>query len=701
MNTAPKVPGKGGKKLPPISKFAIEPALPTGKSTIKVLKDTETRDLAAAAEDANKELSALSDGVKIKVVVNTPGAPKSPDNELGSLDEPAAPIADELIETSESEEANDPLAESPAAPKDDEPKAPAKNADDDGISDDPLTVKAVDDIIAEEADKLLEAEDEEREAFALAQAMPKQRNFLARALSRPGVRWGLFIVLAAGLLAAGLAPGSRYYALNAAGVRSSLELKVIDTTTQLPLKNVIVSAGGAAAQTDDNGIAKLAGVRLGATKLVIEKRAFSKIEKHITVGWGSNPLGEFQAKAIGAQYSFAVKDYLTGQPVLGAAAKSGDGDAIADKDGNIVLTLDTAAQEDDALVEVFIRADGYREERVEVAVSNREAQAVELVPARKHVFVSKRSGKSDVYTVDIDGKNEQKLVEGTGLERDDIALIPNAKEPYAALVTTRERVTNASGYLLSTLYLVDTSSGKLTKIDQSEKIQVAGWSKEGRLVYVKIASGAGGADPKRHRIMSFNSKDFGDMKELATANAFNNVLLAGERVYWSPSNAFLEDDNPGAFAIGVDGQDKQDLVTGREITVMQRNAYEALDLSDGTNWFTYALGSNTAAAESKAPAEQAGKLYVDNQGSTFSLWVEDRGGKGTLHAYDRTARKDSSLASISGLKEPMYWLSARVAVFRVKDSRETADYAVSLDGGEPRKITNTANTAGIDRLNSY
>lgn len=42
-----------------------------------------------------------------------------------------------------------------------------------------------------------------------------------------------------------------------------------------------------------------------------------------------------------------------------------------------------------------------------------------MAPSRKHVFISKRSGTYDVYKVDVDGKNEEKVLSGTGSERPD------------------------------------------------------------------------------------------------------------------------------------------------------------------------------------------------------------------------------------------------------------------------------------------
>ncbi len=703
MDSAPEIPPKEKAKNTKIGKFAdLYTALPTGKSSIKIIKDSETRDLKTATEDTNRELESLSEGIKIDVIKDSSNetAPEleplnlddtevkdQASDEVPEIEEVSSIKVDETEEVIVDVEPNDEVIEN-------------ISINEDGIPDDPVTVKAIEDIVAQEADLVLEAEDEDRELTEIAKS-PKKRSFIARLFSHSSFRWGLFVftlLITAGI---GFTPQTRYYLLNTSGVRSTMSLKVIDSETQLPLKNVSVSAGTSVAETDSEGIARLTDLPLGDTKLIIEKRAFSSVEKSITIGWGSNPIGEFPIKAIGAQYTFIIKDFLSGKPIEGAQASSGDGNAISDKDGKLIITLDTANLNDDAQVEILISSENYRDEKVSVNVANKEVQSVEMVSARKHSFVSKRSGKYDVYSIDIDGKNEQKIVQGTGLERDDIAYVPNQKSSTAALVSTRERATSPSGYLLSTLYIVDTSSGSLIKVDQSEKINIIGWSKTGRLIYVKIANDVDGTDPERHRIVSVNSQNIADTKQLASANAFNDILIVGDRVIYAPSNAFIQDTSPGVYSVNVLAEDRQTILEPNEAFQLQRTSYEAVDINIGSSWYSFSLNGGSKAIPSQQPSSQTNRFYYDNYNNNFSLWVDKRDDKGVLLVYDKVARKDRELANIIGLKTPIYWLDDNVVVFRVKDSKETADYVVNTDSGEARKIISVADSLGTDRNNNY
>jgi len=180
----------------------------------------------------------------------------------------------------------------------------------------------------------------------------------------------------------------------------------------------------------------------------------------------------------------------------------------------IKLTLDAKLE---TPVEVTFDAEGYREEKVTLDLGNTAETTLQLVPAGSHVFVSKRSGKYDVYKIDADGKNEQKVLAGSGTERDDLVLVQHPTKAYAALVSTRENVRNADGFLLSTLTFIDLSNNTPTKVAQSEKIQIIDWMDD-RLVYVQIASGASASDPKRHRLMSYDPAT-DQSKELASSRS--------------------------------------------------------------------------------------------------------------------------------------------------------------------------------------
>jgi hypothetical protein len=72
-----------------------------------------------------------------------------------------------------------------------------------------------------------------------------------------------------------------------------------------------------------------------------------------------------------------------------------------------------------------------------------------------------------------------------------------------------------------------------------------------------------------------------------------------------------------------------------------------------------------------------------------------------LLTYDLEGNEDTQVFERSGLRTPIRWLNDRSVVFRVNTDQETADYAASLDGGEPKKIRDVTDTNGVEAWYYY
>lgn len=524
----------------------------------------------------------------------------------------------------------------------------------------------------------------------------KITRFIKDLWRNPKKRWGIIFGSTVIVMVVAILPQSRYFVLNNVGIRSSASIKVLDSSTGQPLKNVSVKIGSVESKTGQEGVAKLDNLKLGNTKLIIHKRAFAESTSDITIGWGSNPLGEQSAKPVGLQYTFEVKDYLSGKPIEKAEAVSGEYSAFSDENGKAVLTIDQPGED---TIKITINADGRRSEEINQQTESKEAQEILMVPARKHIFVSKRSGKYDVYKVDLDGKNEELLLSGTGYETDDISLVPNADKDMTALVSTRENTRNKDGFLLSTLTLIDATGDTVSTepITKSEKIQVIGWSGD-QLVYVKIADGASASTPGRHRLITYNS-DTGQSKEIAQSDYFNDLLMIGDDIYYAPSSAF-EGSKKGFFKVNSKGEDQR-VLFDNEVWNIIRTDYDTLMFSVDKDWYEYDLTSGKVLASNGPPVSQITRVYIDGPEKKKSLWIDQRDGKGTLLTYDTNSKEDKVIKTQSGLTYPILWLSDKVAIYRISTDQESADYAISLDGGEAKKIRDVTKTSGIDRWYYY
>jgi len=583
----------------------------------------------------------------------------------------------------------------PAAPEPQEP-VPADNTAGDTITkdplDDPQTDEAVDEITREESDKALAAEDAEiAKAFDSKKPSFKQKikNFFKAWWANKWARWGTIAAVVLLIIGSAVWPTSRYFLLNTAGVRSSASIKVTDQSTGLPLKNVSVKLGALETKTNGDGTAAFKQIKLGSQQLVVDRVAFAPINKKVTIGWGSNPLPDVALKAVGAQYTFMLTDYLSGKPVDGAEITSGDASAFADKKGRVILTLDNPESD---TIEAAVKAKDYRAEKVSFAATTKTVFDIKLVPGKPVVYVSKQSGKYDVYKVDVDGKNKQLLLAGTGSERrDGISIATSPDGSLAALVSSRGTKRDANRYLLDTLTLIDTKSGQAKVVDDAARIQLVDWSGS-QLVYIATYAAPSAAYAQRQRLVSYDTEQSAQHL-LATSDYFNGIASIGGSVYYvvAPSDPKLQ---PGFYKIRFDGTGKQTILPNKQIGTLVRTSETTLALDTPDGWYEYSVGDATTKKGNPPADPYANHQYVMAPGGSRSVWVDSRDGKGVLLLHQQKG-EDSVVTTASGLTIPVAWLNKNTVVYRVSNASETADYVKNIEGGEPKKISDVTATAGL------
>lgn len=591
---------------------------------------------------------------------------------------PATPEEDSTEESPEDK--NEDESKEQEVPPDLAPDPDEQPAEEDSGTtpfDDEKTDKAIDEIVAKEGDEILAAQD----AAALKGGVkPPKRGFFRKRW----VRRTLLLLFLGGAIAAVVVPQSRYWVLNTAGVRSSSSVVVIDSTTQLPLKGVSVSVAGKKATTDSDGAAKFSKLKLGPTKLIINQVGFEEINRKIVIGWGSNPLGNFALKATGVQYVIEVTDYLSDKPVEGVEATDGQVTAISGKDGKITLTLESplVAQEG-----VTLNKEGYRAEKITLNEDPKKPVKAALVLARKAVFITKASGKYDVYKSDIDGKNREVLLLGTGSENSNITLATSPDGSRAALVSTRDNKRDSSGFLLSSVVLINTENGEKVTIGEASQIQLIDWIGT-RLIFQLGSSDSTAGN--RYTVVSYDHTNTTRL-QLAAANKLTAVMTAQGVVYYAVG---ADSANPslqlGLFKIKPDGSGKQRVFEGELETVL-RSTYNSLSLqaNDGT-WSTYDVVGGSK-VQISSPTNLANRLYTDNADRSRSLWVN----QGALMNYEVASGKDATVKSQGGLAYPVQWLTSTAAIYRISTGGETADYAVSTLGGSAHKISDVAASYGF------
>lgn len=559
---------------------------------------------------------------------------------------------------------------------------------------DPATNYAVDEIISEESNQILATEDAK---VAIANTPSPKKGFWGTLISwlrKPFFKRFILSLIFIGIVVVAAIPTSRYFVLNSLGVRSSSSLLVLDEKTRQPLKNVEVNLSGHSAKTDIEGKASFSDVKLGEQQLTIVKPAFAEVNRTVVVGWGSNPLGEIYLKPVGSQYTLKLTDFLSSKPISKAEATSGEASAIANQKGEIILTLPNY---DDAEIEITVTADNYRTEKLKLPVSSKETKEIKMVPQRKAVFVSKRSGTYDVYKVDVDGKNEEMLLEGTGTENEDtMALVSHPTRELAALVSTRGIEKAKDGSLLSSLTLIKVDTKFSNVITDAESVQIIGWAGN-KLIYIETTQDVKEDDKYKNKIISYDIETT-EKKELASSNYFNDVMLANGVVLYAPAE-YAVNGQVGLYKINPDGTNKI-TIYDKEVWSLFRSSYDTVSVSVSDKWYNYNLNDNNFDKASAPPTAKKSRIYADSSNKSKSLWVDERDGKGVLLLFTPADNKDRVIKSQGGLNEPIRWLDDDHAIYRIT-SGETADYIISISGGEPKKISDVTNVAGLDRWYYY
>lgn len=638
-------------------------------------------------EKVDRMMSADSKPQKAEAYDKPGGAPLLPTDSLPDLIKNQKKTEDRLQTEQPSEEE-----------KTDTPKQVDTAKDD--VSGDPGLDKAVDEIAEEESNRILAIEDAKAELLAEGTA-EIDKGLINRIKTRISAFWhnkkarnstiaGLFALV----FIAGAVPVSRYFILNLFGVRASMSLRVIDDKTDQPLKNVEVSIDNKSAKTDIAGEVKLEKIHLGKQQLSVNKPAFADSSQTVVIGWGSNPRSDVALQEVGSRYTFEIKDYVSGKPVANAEAVSGEASANANDQGEAVLVVADQSQEQ---ISIQVRAPNYRTETFNLEVGDKEVHQLSLVPARKQAFVSKRSGKYDLYKIDVDGKNEHRVLAGTGSENEDTTVIlPSPNSDTIAYVSTRGDKHNEDGFALASLMIINLDDNKIDTIDHSERVQLIDFTGD-RLVYVKIGEGQSAASPNRHQLISYDIKTK-KTKELARTNYFNDVLYAEGSIYYAPSE--YKASSVGLFKINPDGSGIT-LIYDKEVWSLFRTSYDKIDASVGQDWYEYDINNASFNALYGAPPEQKSRIYVDSPDGKKSAWVDNRDGKGVLLAYDLSTGEDMTIQTQSGLVNPISWLDNDHLVYRVANTDETADYVISLSGSSPKKIRDVTNTAGMERWYYY
>lgn len=512
----------------------------------------------------------------------------------------------------------------------------------------------------------------------------EKHKFLAR-LKRPMFWFKVFLLLLVIFIFAWLITPTRLWMLNTVGLRSNFDVTTVvavDKGTPPMLKNATVTINGTAHHTDDSGKLHLK-LPYGFLHVVVAKQGYETITKDETLDFDPffDKLGgaaadqtmrapTFAMKSVGIAINFMAKDWLTGLPITSGQFSIGDVAAQPDPQGQVSLTIPATDAKTVSLVAKF--DDTYQNVTKDITLPAAATQDIFFAPAGKDYFISKRDGGYAVYGINLDGSGLNTLVPASPHETGGVTFSVSPSGKYGVLASTREATHDGFGSLQQKLYVVDTSTGKLTPMDAGLQFDVIDWQGD-TVVYQVSTHNTGGVTVTRLASLNIVS---GAQTNLATINEVNAARVALNNVVYLTDTGELH-------IVPIKGGVDKSLGTG--ITKLTQPDATSVAYLGGSIWAQYNINSSQTSTI-PVPASAA-RTYVNatsGDGQT-NLIVDTVDGKLTLIAKAVSGGQEKKLYTGNDLTGPVHWVG-NVAVYRVGAS----DYVVSPTGGAPKKITDVS-----------
>jgi len=305
-----------------------------------------------------------------------------------------------------------------------------------------------------------------------AAATAKQKfNFKAFLKTKKGK---IVAVLVAVILIIGVVfavPASRY-AVAGLVVKKDVMVELTDSETGKPVSAADVTLGRQTYKTNAHGKATFTSIAAGNWHVSTKKSYYQDGATDVLVPILSNPgTVKISVVATGRQVPVTVTNKITGEAIANAEILANDAAATTAENGEATLVLPADKQ----TVSAMFKVSGYNDLTADITITEQidDKNKFALTPVGTVYFLTKRTGKVDVMSSNLDGSNQKVVLAGTGKETDNNAypeLIPSADWKHLVLKARRDNDVK--------LYSISTTDNKLTTIDEGAGIDFTtiGWA---------------------------------------------------------------------------------------------------------------------------------------------------------------------------------------------------------------------------------
>lgn len=500
-----------------------------------------------------------------------------------------------------------------------------------------------------------------------------------------------------------IVPVTRYAILGLA-IKHDVTVNLRDAKTGKPVSNAQVTLSGKTASTDAKGMARLKSIPVGSQKVKAAKKYYKDLTTDVLVPIAGNSLTfRVNIEATGRQVPIRIVNKLSKQPIEGAQVEVDGTSAKTDNNGEAIVVLPADKTEIDAR----LSAEGYNKLDRKVTVTEQldDKNTFALTPNGKLYFLSKRSGTIDVMKSDLDGGNVQTVLKGTGKEDESgTVLLASRDWKYLALKARRDSDKPK-------LYLIETSTSKLTVIDEGDAdFSPVGWYNT-HFVYSLHRTALKEWEPKRYALKSFNaaSGSLGVLDETggegsstsnyATEQLKNVYILENDIVYqkdwFGPQAGLLAGKSQTINSVRPDGSSKrvaksypaQDgALFGLARLYEPQELYIEVYQPSKTSFWEYEDGKVVEAKDvtSETFYSKYYPTYLLSPSGKNTFWYEPRDGKNTLFVGDADGKNGKEIATLSEFT-PYGWMGEDYLLVSKKGSEL---FIIARDNpAEPLKVT--------------
>lgn len=553
--------------------------------------------------------------------------------EASKIDEPAVPTAAATTDVSETTELQ--TAE-------DEPKISTAKDD-----------KPLKDTLVESAET-----DEDVEVTPLnissSGQVPAHHHLWHALKAHKGLSITLVVLLAVMVLAA--IPYTRYI-LAGTVIRKDFKVVVIDSQTNKPVTSATVRLSGVSATTDSQGRATIHS-NVGNATISVTKKYYKDAAASVLIPFKQKQPYNLTLVATGRQVPVTVVNKIGGKAVANAKITADNSEALTDEKGEATIVLPANSKE----VKGSILADNYNKSEVTIKItaSKDDANTFSITPRGKLYFLSNASGNIDVVKSDLDGKNRQTVVDGTGKEdRANTILFASTDWKYLALLSKRDSSQPK-------LHLIETDTDKMTTMDEGDAtFTMVGWNGH-QFVYKVSRTSVKNWQPKQEALKSFDA----ETKKLATLDETTAegsadysylreyiggvFILDGETVYsknWGANGFYAPEKNKQATLNSV----KQSASSRRTVKSFSRSdaSFPVIDIRpygpndlyiqhyDGSRYVYYEYEDGKIDEEKGLTDNayySAYPTYLISPDAQRTFWNDSRDGKNALLVGDKSAK---------------------------------------------------------------